>query len=85
MYLQYVSYNWYIYRKKRDENLKTLVDHQNTLYDEIINKKQPVTIFLVNGVRFTGIVQAADKFTILFKVDGKQQMIYKQAISTIMR
>lgn len=65
--------------------MKTVQEHQDKLYDEIINKKRPVTVFLLNGIRYTGVVQAADKLTILILVDGKQQKIYKQAISTVMR
>ncbi|MBG9836311.1 Fe-S cluster assembly protein HesB [Bacillus tropicus] len=48
-------------------------------------EKGIVTIFLKSGVRIVGEVVAIDKFTVLMLVDGKQQLIYKQAISTIMK
>ncbi len=41
------------------------------------------TIFLVNGYQIRGLVKSFDNFTILLDVDGKQQLIYKHAISTM--
>lgn len=41
------------------------------------------TIFLVNGYQIKGSVRSFDNFTILLDVDGKQQLVYKHAISTI--
>lgn len=43
----------------------------------------PVTIFLVNGFQIKGIVRGFDNFTVVVDSDGKQQLIYKSAISTI--
>ncbi|GEA15319.1 MAG: host factor-I protein [Moorella sp. (in: firmicutes)] len=43
----------------------------------------PVTIYLVNGFQLKGIVRGFDNFTVVLDSDGKQQMIYKHAISTI--
>lgn len=58
---------------------------QEELYQQIKEEKGIVTIFLKSGVRIVGEVVAIDKFTVLMLVDGKQQLIYKQAISTIMK
>ncbi len=58
---------------------------QEALYKQIKEEKGIVTIFLKSGVRIVGDVVAIDKFTVLMLVDGKQQLIYKQAISTIMK
>lgn len=58
---------------------------QEELYKQIKDEKGIVTIFLKSGVRIVGEVVAIDKFTVLMLVDGKQQLIYKQAISTIMK
>lgn len=41
-----------------------------------------VTLFLTNGFQLRGIVKAFDNFTIVLETDGKQQLIYKHAIST---
>jgi host factor-I protein len=58
------------------------------LQDQYLNKlrreKIPVTAYLMNGVPLKGRVLAFDSFVVLFDVDGKQQMVFKHAISTIL-
>ncbi|MBJ7961894.1 MULTISPECIES: RNA chaperone Hfq [Bacillus] len=56
---------------------------QEKFYEKLIEEKKKVTIFLKNGVRVPGKIVAVDKFTVLVLSDGKQQFLYKQAISTI--
>ena len=46
-------------------------------------QNMPVTVFLVNGFQLRGTVQGFDCFTLVLDTDGKQQVIYKHAISTI--
>ncbi|AJG78010.1 RNA chaperone Hfq [Bacillus thuringiensis] len=58
---------------------------QDELYKQIKEEKGIVTIFLKSGIRIVGEIVAIDKFTVLMLVDGKQQLIYKQAVSTIMK
>ena len=43
----------------------------------------PVTVFLVNGFQLRGLVRGFDSFTVVIDSDGKQQLVYKSAISTI--
>ena len=43
----------------------------------------PVTVFLVNGFQLRGTVTGFDNFTVVLDTDGKQQVIYKHAISTV--
>ena len=43
----------------------------------------PVTVFLVNGFQMRGSVTGFDSFVVMLESDGKQQMLYKHAISTI--
>ena len=45
--------------------------------------KLPVTMFLMNGFQMRGYVTGFDAFTVVLTSDGKQQVIYKHAISTI--
>ena len=45
--------------------------------------KLPVTMFLMNGFQLKGIVTGFDNFVVVLSSDGKQQMIYKHAISTV--
>jgi host factor-I protein len=42
-----------------------------------------VTLFLMNGFQLRGIVRGFDAFVVIVDSDGKQQMIYKHAISTV--
>ena len=62
---------------------------QNTqnLQDLFLNQarrdKLNVTVFLMNGFQMKGVVRSFDNFTVVLDSDGKQQMIYKHAISTI--
>ncbi len=43
----------------------------------------PLTIFLMNGVQMKGRVVGFDSFVVVFDSDGRQQIVYKHAISTI--
>ena len=42
-----------------------------------------ITVFLVNGFQMHGVIRAYDGFTVVLDSDGRQQLIYKHAISTI--
>jgi len=63
------------------------VDKQN-LQDAFLNnvrkEKNPVTVFLVNGVKLQGVITWFDNFCVLLRRDGASQLVYKHAISTIM-
>ena len=43
----------------------------------------PVTMFLINGFQLRGTVTGFDCFTVVLDCDGRQNVIYKHAISTI--
>ena len=43
----------------------------------------PVTLFLVNGFQLRGVITGFDCFVVVLESEGKQQVIYKHAISTI--
>ena len=43
----------------------------------------PVTMFLMNGFQMRGVITGYDAFVVILDSDGKQQVIYKHAISTI--
>ncbi len=62
---------------------KTTINLQDTFLNQIRKENVPVTIFLVNGFQLKGTVKGFDNFTVILEVDGKQQMIYKHAVSTI--
>ena len=45
--------------------------------------KLPVTMFLMNGFQMRGVITGFDAFVVILDSDGRQQVIYKHAISTI--
>ena len=57
------------------------------LQDIILNtarkEKIAVTIFLQSGYQFRGFVKGFDSFVIVIDCEGKQNMVYKHAVSTI--
>lgn len=62
--------------------LKQSINIQDTFLNQIRKESVPVTIYLVNGFQLRGVVRGFDNFTIVIDSDGKQQMVYKHAIST---
>ena len=46
-------------------------------------EKMPVTMFLMNGFQMRGIITGFDAFVVVLDSEGRQQIIYKHAISTI--
>lgn len=62
---------------------KSLVNLQDLFLNVLRRDNIPITIYLVNGFQLKGIVKGFDNFTVILDTDGKQQMIYKHAISTI--
>lgn len=57
------------------------------LQDRYLNQarrdKIPLTVFLVNGFQLRGTIISFDQFAVLLLSEGKQNFIYKHAISTI--
>ena len=45
--------------------------------------KLPVTMFLMNGFQMRGVITGFDAFVVILDSEGRQQVIYKHAISTI--
>ena len=56
---------------------------QDAILTEVSRDKIPVTLFLMNGFQLRGTVAGFDSLTVVLVTDGKQQMIYKHAISTL--
>ena len=57
------------------------------LQDRYLNQarrdKTPLTLFLINGYQLRGTILSFDQFAVLLLTEGKQNLIYKHAISTI--
>ena len=62
-------------------------ENRSALQDQFLNalrvQRVPVTLFLVNGFQQRGVVSSFDGFTLLLLSEGKQYLLYKHAISTI--
>ena len=59
------------------------INLQDSILKEVIRDRVPVTLFLMNGFQLRGFVTGFDSFVVVLVSDGKQQMIYKHAISTL--
>lgn len=64
------------------------MEKQRNLQDVFLNQMrkqhEPVTVFLINGVKLQGVITWFDNYSMLLKRDGHIQLVYKHAISTIM-
>lgn len=56
---------------------------QDVFLNQTRKDRIPVTIFLTNGYQFKGIVKGFDSYIVILDCDGKQDLVYKHAISTI--
>ena len=59
------------------------VNLQDAILNEVRRERVPVTLFLMNGFQLRGTITGFDSFVVVLVTDGKQQMIYKHAISTL--
>ena len=59
------------------------INLQDAILNEVRKDRVPVTLFLMNGFQLRGIITGFDNFVVVLVTDGKQQMIYKHAISTL--
>ncbi len=63
--------------------MKGMINLQDTFLNQARKENMLTTVFLVNGYQIKGVVRSFDNFTILLEVEGKQQLVYKHAVSTI--
>ena len=56
---------------------------QEAILNEVRRDHVPGTLFLMNGFQLRGVITGFDSFVVVLVTDGKQQMIYKHAISTL--
>ena len=56
---------------------------QEAILKEVRRDRVPVTLFLMNGFQLRGTITGFDSFVVVLVTEGKQQMIYKHAISTL--
>ncbi|MFD1674617.1 RNA chaperone Hfq [Alicyclobacillus fodiniaquatilis] len=61
---------------------KQQINIQDTFLNQVRKDRIPVIVYLVNGFQIRGVVRAFDNYTIVVEAEGKQQLIFKHAIST---
>ncbi|MHB0803314.1 RNA chaperone Hfq [Bacillus thuringiensis] len=67
---------------QKDRN-KKMLSLQEQLLQEAFQKKKNITFILLKGLHVKGMIRGYDAFSVLIEFEGKQQFIYKHAISTI--
>ncbi len=63
--------------------MQKLQNLQDTFLNQARRERMPLTVFLMNGFQLRGVIRGFDAFVVLVDSEGKQQMIYKHAISTV--
>jgi host factor-I protein len=58
------------------------INIQDNFLNQLRKESIPVTVYLTNGFQIRGLIKAFDNFTIIIDSEGRQQMVYKHAIST---
>lgn len=59
------------------------INLQDLFLNQARKEKIPVTIYLTNGFQFRGVVKGFDSFTVVLDSEGRQNLVYKHAISTV--
>jgi len=59
------------------------INLQDVLLNQLRKDKVSITVFLTNGFQLKGTIKGFDNFVVILESEGKQQMIYKHAISTL--
>jgi host factor-I protein len=69
--------------QKEGIHMSETITLQDAILRECIRERMPLTLFLMNGFQLRGMITGFDSFVVVLVSDGKQQMIYKHAISTL--
>ncbi len=59
------------------------MDLQGQFLDQARREHTGLTVFLMNGFQMRGVVTGYDDFTVVLDCEGKQELVYKHAISTM--
>lgn len=59
------------------------INLQDVFLNQARKEKIPITIYLTNGFQFKGMVRGFDNYIVILDCEGRQNMVYKHAISTI--
>ena len=70
-------------KKGADDTMVTKANLQDLFLLRARRESVPVTLFLMNGFQMRGTITGFDAFVVVLDSDGRQQIVYKHAISTI--
>lgn len=62
--------------------MKQSINIQDQFLNQLRKDNISVTVFLLNGFQLRGHIKGFDNFTVMLETEGKQQLVYKHAIST---
>lgn len=65
------------------QRIAKVINLQDSILNQVRKEGSQVVIHLVNGFQLKGQVKGFDNFTVILDSAGKQQLVYKHAISTI--
>ncbi len=63
--------------------MQKTMDLQEQFLYQARRERMGLTVFLMNGFQMRGVVTGYDQFTVVLECEGKQELVYKHAISTI--
>ena len=69
--------------RSTEEAIKMAKNFQELILNQIRKDGIQLTVFLTSGFQIRGTLKGFDSYVIIIETDGKHQMIYKHAISTI--
>ena len=78
-----IKYYVNLYRPEGMTHMQKVQNLQDVFLNQARRERMPVTLFLMNGFQLRGIIRGFDAFVVIVDSEGRQQMIYKHAISTV--
>ncbi|WP_160110352.1 RNA chaperone Hfq [Caballeronia arvi] len=59
------------------------IDVQSDFLAALVAKRTPAWIFLVNGIKLSGVIASFDKYVLALQSPSGNQIVYKNAVSTV--
>ncbi len=56
---------------------------QDSFLNTARKERNPITIYLLSGVKLTGRIRSFDKYSVVLEANNQEQLIFKHAISTV--
>ncbi|WP_160321526.1 RNA chaperone Hfq [Caballeronia cordobensis] len=59
------------------------IDVQSDFLAALVANRTPAWIFLVNGIKLSGVIASFDKYVLALQSPSGNQIVYKNAVSTV--